>query len=106
MCAVSTLWAAPFDVTKADLVLLAVLGLAVIPVSHALITEGPRYLPAAEVGLILLLETVLGPVWVWLVIGEVPVAVTFGGGAIILATLVAHSIAGLRRPPGTPVAAR
>jgi len=103
MCAVSTLWAAPFDVASEDLVLLAVLGLGVIPISHALITEGPRYLPAAEVGLIMLLETVLGPLWVWWVLGEVPMAVTFVGGAVILATLIAHSIAGLRLQPAPPI---
>jgi len=104
MCAIATIWAAPFELTRADFALLAILGLAVIPISHALITEGPRYLPAAEVGLILLLETVLGPVWVWLVIGEAPLAATFLGGAIIVATLAVHSLVGLRRQPRPPLA--
>src|SRR3546814_20148192 len=49
-----------------------IMGLLVVPVSFALITVGPRYLPAAEVGLITLLETVLGPFWVWLVLAEYP----------------------------------
>jgi len=104
MCAVATFWAAPFDVSTSDFVLLGVLGLVVIPVSHALITEGPRYLPAAEVGLILLLEMVLGSVWVWWALGEVPATATFLGGAVILVTLAAHSCVGLRRQAGPPIA--
>lgn len=102
ICAVATAGAAPMAVTGVDLALLAVLGLVVVPVSHVLITEGPRYLPAAEVGLILLLETVLGPVWVWWALGEVLAAATVLGGAVILGALVAHSAAGLRRAAGGP----
>ncbi|NJN06071.1 MAG: EamA family transporter, partial [Rhodobacteraceae bacterium] len=86
-------------VTARDLALLLVLGLVIMPVSFGLITAGPRYLPAAEVGLLMLLETVLGPLWVWLVIGETPASGTFLGGAIVLTTLVVHSLVGLRDAP-------
>lgn len=79
-----------------DTVLLVLLGVVIVPLSFALITTGPRYLPAAEVSLIMLLEAILGPLWVWLVIGEVPPAATFAGGAVILATLAIHSLAALR----------
>jgi hypothetical protein len=54
----------------AQLAYMLAMGLFVVPVSFALITLGPRYLPAAEVSLLMLLETVLGPLWVWLAIGE------------------------------------
>lgn len=61
------------------------LGLVILPISFALISLGPRDLPAAEVGLIMLLEAVFGAAWAWLVLGEVPTAGAFlGGGAIIL----------------------
>ena len=72
------------------------LGLAILPVSSALITLGPRYLPAPEVGLIMLLETLLGPLWVWLVIREVPPTETLIGGAMILVALAWMSIAAIR----------
>ena len=44
----------------------------VLPVALALLTLGPRYLPAPEVAMLTLLETIIGPVWVWIVIGEEP----------------------------------
>src|SRR3546814_5667322 len=67
-----------------------IMGLLVVPVSFALITVGPRYLPAAEVGLITLLETVLGPLWVWLVLAEYPGDRALLGGALVVLALAAH----------------
>jgi drug/metabolite transporter (DMT)-like permease len=94
--------AAPFAITSQDFVLLLVLGLVIMPISFGLITAGPRYLPAAEVSLIMLLEAVFGPLWVWLAVGEVPASATFLGGAVVLATLIIHAVLGLRRvPPGS-----
>ena len=51
---------------------LAMMGLLVLPPAMALITLGPRYPVMPKVALILLLETVLGPIWAWLVIHEAP----------------------------------
>ena len=81
----------------AQLAFMLAMGLFVVPVSFALITLGPRYLPAAEVSLLMLLETVLGPLWVWLAIGEAPGTMAFLGGSIVVATLAAHSALALRR---------
>lgn len=89
--------AAPFSIGLRDLALLALLGLFVQGASFGMITVGARHLPAPEVGLIMLLEAVLGPLWVWLAIGEVPSSQTFLGGSAILVSLAAHSAAGLVR---------
>jgi len=86
-----------FFFTGAQLGYTLAMGLVVVPLSFALITLGPRYLPAAEVGLILLLETVLGPLWVWLVIGEYPGDLALVGGGLVVVTLAGHSLAGARR---------
>ncbi|TNF49572.1 MAG: EamA/RhaT family transporter, partial [Deltaproteobacteria bacterium] len=51
---------------------------------------GPRFLPAPEVSLILLTETILGPIWVWLALNEVPQATTLVAGALIISTLAVH----------------
>jgi drug/metabolite transporter (DMT)-like permease len=59
-----------------------------------LLTIAPRMAPAAEVGLIMLVETVLGPLWVWLGIGEEPSVQTLVGGAVVLLTLTGHTILG------------
>lgn len=86
-----------------DVVAIAVLGLFVLPVSFALITVGPKYLPAPEVALVMLAEAVLGPLWGWLLIAELPTATAVAGGAIVLGTLVVHSALALWRRPA-PVA--
>lgn len=86
-----------FFFTGAQLGYTLAMGLVVVPLSFALITLGPRYLPAAEVGLLMLLETVLGPLWVWLVIGEYPGDLALAGGGLVVATLAGHSLAGARR---------
>lgn len=89
--------AAPLALTLSDALFSALLGLVVLPVSLVLIALGPRYLPAPEVNLVMLLEIVLGPYWVWLALGEEPGIRAFVGGTIVLATLILHSVAGLRQ---------
>ncbi len=88
--------AAPLTVSAADAGYLLLLGGLVLPVSFALITLGPRYLSAPEVSLILLTETVLGPIWVWLVIREVPHATTLVAGLLIVVTLAVHTLLSVR----------
>jgi drug/metabolite transporter (DMT)-like permease len=68
------------------------MGLYMVPVGTALMFLGPRYIPAAEVGLMLLLESILGPIWVWLVLSEHPGTQSFIGGGIILSTLVINAV--------------
>ncbi len=89
--------AAPLSVPADQLHWLLIMGLFVLPVSFGLITVGPRYLPAPEVGLLLLLETVLGPIWVWLATGEGASPAALIGGAIVVTTLSIHAMVGLRR---------
>jgi drug/metabolite transporter (DMT)-like permease len=67
---------------------MALLGLLILPISFGLLTMAPIYLSAAEVGLVVLLETVLGPLWVWLVMGEAPSGHALIGGAIVITALV------------------
>ena len=68
--------------------LLTVNACIVCSVSFMLITIAPKYLPAPEVGLYLLLETLIGPVIVWILVGEVPRQNDFIGGAVLLVALV------------------
>lgn len=89
-------------VGREDAVFLAILGLVVLPVAYGLISHGPRYLPAPEVSLIVLLEAILGPLWAWAVLAEVPPHPTFVGGAVILATLAIHFTLSLRQAPAAP----
>ena len=84
----------PLSVGTADILLLVVMGTVVMPVPLALMTVAPKLIPAAEVSLIMLLETFLGPFWVWLAIGQRPAKETVLGGSVLVGTLVLHALAG------------
>ena len=61
-----------------------------LPVSFvpALLAIGwPRIANAAEVQLVYLLESILGPLWVWLVINAMPSLNTLAGGSILLVSV-------------------
>ncbi len=87
----------PLSPQGIDIFWIGLLGLVVIPIAFGLITTGPRYLPAPEVGLIMLLETVLGPIWVWIALGEEPPPMSLVGGAIVIVALAVHSLVRLRQ---------
>lgn len=78
---------------------LLLMGFFVLPVSFSLLTLAPRYAPATAVGLILLLEAVLGPFWVWLGTGEKPGLQMIVGTFIVLLTLTFYI---LRQSPSRP----
>jgi len=71
-----------------DLLALGLLGGGQIGLGLVLLTIGARLIPAAQVGLITLLEVVLGPLWVWLALSERPDSATLVGGAIVVAAIV------------------
>lgn len=73
-----------------DSLFIVLLCLVFLPAACILIQIGPRYIPAAEVSLMLLLETVLGSLLVWLVLDEVPPDLSLVGGVIVFAALVVH----------------
>ncbi|HKL25800.1 MAG TPA: DMT family transporter [Desulfuromonadales bacterium] len=86
----------PLAVPQGDWPYILMLGLFVLPVAFGLITLGTRKLPAPEVSLIMLLETPLGPFWVWLVLGERPALTTLVAGVLIVGTLVVHTLLSIR----------
>ena len=64
-----------------------------------LYTLGSRSLPAAELTLLSLAEVLLGPLWVWLFLGETASVNTLIGGAVLLAAIVGNALSGKRRKP-------
>ena len=68
------------------------MGLVLLPVSFTCLNLAPRYTSAAVVSLVMLLEMVVGPFWVWIGIGERPSAIMMGGTAVALAALGFHII--------------
>jgi drug/metabolite transporter (DMT)-like permease len=99
-------FAAPFasvsEVNGKDLALLVGLGIGQIGLGLIFLTIGARLIPAAEVALITLLEIVLGPLWVWIALGERPGTSTLIGGAIVLAAVVIEAIGEPEEPAVPP----
>jgi drug/metabolite transporter (DMT)-like permease len=81
-------FAAPGEIGSDDVFWLAALGIGQIGLGFALLTVGARLIPAAQVGLITLLEVVLGPLWVWLALDERPGTLTLVGGAIVIVAIL------------------
>jgi threonine/homoserine efflux transporter RhtA len=90
-------FASPLALRALDYGILAVMGGVQIPLALVLIAAiGTRYLPAPEVGLLLIGEVVLGPLRGWLALGERPAALALTGVLIVIATLVVHGVLGVR----------
>ena len=81
-----------FKITTHDLGILAVLGSIQLGLGFCLFVTGSRNLPPAQTGLLTLLDTVLGTLWVGLFVGEQPTIKELIGGAIIIITLTLHTI--------------
>jgi drug/metabolite transporter (DMT)-like permease len=95
-------FAAPIEVAPQSWIYLVLHGGVFIVVSNALLSQGPRYLPPAEVGLLMLLESALAPLLVWAVLGEVPGSWTLLGGAVVLGALLVSNVMALRRRKPVP----
>jgi len=80
-----------------DLTIIPLMCIMCVAIPFVLITLAPRYITAAEVNLFFLLETILGPIWVWMVIHEQPSIETITGGIVIIVTIGIHSILTLKR---------
>ncbi|MEZ2332402.1 DMT family transporter [Mesorhizobium sp. RCC_202] len=67
-------------------------GGVVMPIAFFCLANGPKYISGAEVAMFYLLETILAPVWVWMIFAEIPSRNSLIGGGIMIVTLVAHSL--------------
>lgn len=86
-CTAFYLWPAAWQVRGASLIYISVTGLIILPVSFFLLSKASRLTSAANVSMIMLLETVLGPLWVWLGIKETPSPLTLFGGVLVVGAL-------------------
>ena len=68
-----------------------------VAIPFVMVTIAPRFIPAEEVNLFFLLETIIGPFWVWMVIKEQPSPETIQGGLIIILTIAIHSFLKLKK---------
>jgi drug/metabolite transporter (DMT)-like permease len=75
-----------------DIIIVPLMCVMCVAIPFVLVTLAPRYITAAEVNLFFLLETILGPLWVWMVIKEQPSIETITGGTVIIITIAIHSL--------------
>ena len=94
---IALFFANQFKLEGYDLTIVPLMCIMCVAIPFVLITLAPRYITAAEVNLFFLLETILGPIWVWLVIHEQPSIETITGGIVIIVTIGIHSILTLKK---------
>jgi drug/metabolite transporter (DMT)-like permease len=84
----------PIAATPHDMAVAAAIGAVVVALGMVMFTLGSRVVPAAELTLLSLVEVLLGPIWVWLALGETASTNTLIGGAVLLAGVVLNALAG------------
>ena len=94
---IALFFANQFKLEGYDLTIVPLMCIMCVAIPFVLITLAPRYITAAEVNLFFLLETILGPIWVWMVIHERPSIETITGGIVIIVTIGIHSIFTLKK---------
>ena len=85
-----------FNFSNHDILMGFLLGVPQLTFGFICITIGSRSTPSTTIGLLMLTETIFGPIWVWLVIKEQPSIETLYGGAIIIITISIHSFLKLK----------
>ena len=85
------------ELINTDIFIVPLMCILCVAIPFVLVTIAPRFITAAEVNLFFLLETIFGPIWVWLVIKEQPSLETIIGGIIIILTIVIHSSLALKK---------
>ena len=86
-----------FSLIGTDLIIVPLMCVMCVAIPFVLVTIAPRFIPAEEVNLFFLLETIIGPFWVWMVIKEQPSIETIQGGAVIILTIAIHSFLKLKK---------
>ena len=85
-----------FALENKDIIIVPLMCILCVAIPFVLVTIAPRFIPAAEVNLFFLLETIIGPIWVWLIIKEQPSIETLQGGIVIITTIAIHSFLKLK----------
>ncbi|MGB1254992.1 MAG: DMT family transporter [Thiolinea sp.] len=88
-----------FQLTVNDASISVAMGVFQVGAGLAIYTIGSKVVPAAELALLSMTEVFLGPVWVWLFLGETASLYTLLGGAVLLLAIAGNAMSGLRRRP-------
>ena len=86
-----------FALVGKDLLIVPLMCILCVAIPFVLVTIAPRFIPAEEVNLFFLLETIIGPIWVWFIIKEQPSIETLQGGVVIITTIAIHSFLAIKK---------
>ena len=86
-----------FAISDHDLTLCLYMGAFQVSASLVLYAAGAKFVPAAELMVLALVEVILGPMWVWLILGEAPTLLGIFGGAIVVGAVFFNAMTGSRR---------
>ena len=86
-----------YSLVDRDLFIIPLMSIMCVAIPFVLVTIAPRFIPAEEVNLFFLLETIIGPFWVWMVIKEQPSIETIQCGMVIILTIAIHSFLKLKK---------
>ena len=84
-----------------DLFIILVMGAFGIGIGIAFVTWGASHVPAAEVSILVLIESVLGPIWPWLLLGETMTLSEIFGGALVLASVFVFALFSTEAEPSS-----
>ena len=81
-------WPSASEINLKSMFYISITGLFILPLSFILLSRASRLTPASNVSIIMLLETILGPLWVWTFTNERPQFLTIIGGIIVILALI------------------
>ena len=94
--AIAAVMVSDLDISLHDLVICMMLGSFQLGLGFLFLTLGTRFIPAAEVALFSMSESILNPLWVWIWVNEVPSNYTLAGSAIVLVSVITYSLIAIR----------
>ena len=86
-----------YELVETDIYIVPLMCILCVAIPFVLVTIAPRFITAAEVNLFFLLETILGPIWVWFIVKEQPSLETIQGGMVIITAIAIHSYLSLKK---------
>jgi DME family drug/metabolite transporter len=88
-----------FDLPRNEIAIAGAMGVFQVGMGLVIYTIGSRVVPAAELTLLSMTEVLLGPLWVWIFIGETASFYTLFGGSVLMLAIAGNALSGLRRKP-------
>lgn len=88
-----------FELPRNDILIAVFMGVFQVGLGLVVYTIGSRVVPAGELALLSMTEVLLGPLWVWIFVGETASFYTLLGGSVLMLAIAGNAVSGLRHKP-------